>query len=99
MWSQEITLWCNVKGDSVLFKVKAGIHDDISDMKKLIHHEGKNGVFSGVDAKDLVLWKVRCPPVLAYDILTCVDSLLFKYAVSPRPLALSVLKRSIFPIT
>src|SRR5436190_1102982 len=32
---------------------------DINDAKKLIQEEGKEGVLSKVDAKDLTLWQVR----------------------------------------
>ena len=59
--SEKITLWCNVKGDPALTKVKPGINDDISDLKELIQSKHENGVLRGIDAADLVLYKVRHP--------------------------------------
>ena len=59
--SEKITLWCNVKGDPALTKVKPGINDDISDLKELIQSKHENSVLRGIDAADLVLYKVRPP--------------------------------------
>jgi Crinkler effector protein N-terminal domain len=52
-------LICLITGESSLFKVRPTGRDDIMDLKELIKEEGKNGVLNSVDAKDLVLWKVR----------------------------------------
>ncbi len=51
-------LWCLVQGDSTPFKVTIRTNNDINDLKKRVHEEGKNGVLRGIDAKDLKLWKV-----------------------------------------
>ena len=59
MVNEKITLWCNVKGDPALFKINVGIGDDVGDLKELIHTKCKQNILSGIDAKDLVLWKVR----------------------------------------
>ena len=51
-------LWCLVKGDSVPFMVTTPSNHNISQLQHIIHSEGTHGVFSGIDAKDLVLLKV-----------------------------------------
>ena len=58
--TEQITLWCIVKGKPVPFKVTVPCTNDISDLKKLIHTEaiGQNQLPL---ATDLVLWKVRHP--------------------------------------
>ena len=55
------TLVCLIAGESSLrlFKVNPTVSMDIMDLKGLIKEKRKNGVLSGVDAKDLTLWKVR----------------------------------------
>jgi hypothetical protein len=52
-------LTCLIEGETSLFRVKPTGSMDILELKDLIHEKGKNGVLSIVDAKDLVLWKVR----------------------------------------
>jgi Crinkler effector protein N-terminal domain len=57
--NETITLWCNVKGDSSLFKVEIAPERDVADLRKLIHKEAfADGQFPL--AKDLVLYKVSC---------------------------------------
>src|ERR1700732_1033628 len=51
-------LWCLIKGDSNPFEVTAPVDASISKLKKLVWEERKNGAFLGVDATDLLLWKV-----------------------------------------
>jgi hypothetical protein len=51
-------LWCFIKGDSKAFRVTALGKTSIDEVKVLVWEKGKNGVLSGTDAKDLVLWKV-----------------------------------------
>jgi hypothetical protein len=51
-------LWCFIEGDSMPFEVTPLGKDSINELKHLIWREGKNGVLSNTDAKDLVLWKV-----------------------------------------
>jgi len=53
------TLTCLIEGDSSLFQVNSTGDKNIFNLKKLIWEEGKRGVLSNVDAKDLILWKVR----------------------------------------
>jgi hypothetical protein len=53
------TLICLIEGEPITFKVKPTGKMDMMDLKKLIKEEGKHGVLSNVDAKDLILWKVR----------------------------------------
>ena len=48
-------LWCFVEGDTTLFSVIAS-SISICVLKDLIK---ETGVFNGIDAKDLILWKVR----------------------------------------
>ena len=57
--NEKITLWCNVKGDSVLFFVEVPPEHTIAHLKKLIWEQRQNRVLSSIDAKDLILWKVR----------------------------------------
>jgi hypothetical protein len=51
-------LWCFIKDDPNVFEVTAPVDATISRLKKLVWEEGKNGVLSNTDAKDLMLWKV-----------------------------------------
>jgi len=51
-------LWCFIKGDPNVFEITAPVNANISRLKKLVWEEGKNGVLSNTDAKDLVLGKV-----------------------------------------
>ena len=53
------TLLCLIIGESVLFTVKPTGSLDIIDLKSLIKEDRKEGVLGSVDAKDLILWKVR----------------------------------------
>jgi hypothetical protein len=58
--TEMITLWCNLKGDSSLFKVEIAPEQTVADLKDLIHAQAVgNGLLPL--AKDLVLWKVRHP--------------------------------------
>lgn len=50
-------LWCFTKGDSTAFPVSALGKTSIGEVKDLVWEKGRNGVLSGTDAKDLVLWK------------------------------------------
>jgi hypothetical protein len=61
MADDALHLICLVEGDPFLFKVKPTGSMDIMELRKLIHEEGINGVFSSVDVIDLILWKVRMP--------------------------------------
>ena len=45
--------------DSSVFAVMTKEDINMMSLKKLIKEEGKNGVLANVDAKDLILWKVR----------------------------------------
>jgi hypothetical protein len=54
-----IALTCLIEGESSLFSVKPKEDINIMDLKELIKEEGINGVLGRVDAKDLILWKVR----------------------------------------
>ena len=51
-----ITLICLIEGDSSPFFVKPKEDDQIMRLKELIQEEARLG---SVDAKDLLLWKVR----------------------------------------
>ena len=62
------TLTCLIEGDSSLFQVNSTGDKNIFNLKKLIWEEGKRGVLSNVDAKDLTLWKVRM--IIASDSTT-----------------------------
>ena len=50
-------LWCLIQGNSTVFKVTASVDVDVSDLKKLVQEEHKNGMLSTTDAADLELWK------------------------------------------
>jgi Crinkler effector protein N-terminal domain len=52
-------LTCLIEGESSLLRVKPTTDIDMVDLKKLIREEGKNGVLASIDAKELLLWKVR----------------------------------------
>lgn len=51
-------LWCLVSGKGTPFKIRVPINFDIGDMKELVKEKRKNGIPRGIDATDLVLWKV-----------------------------------------
>ncbi|KAF8926231.1 hypothetical protein BGZ47_002836 [Haplosporangium gracile] len=55
-----ITLFCLVDGESTSFPVKIESTETVGDLKKLIKTETPD-TFNGVDAKDLILWKVSIP--------------------------------------
>jgi hypothetical protein len=57
--SDTTTFCCLVEGDDTVFAITAPLTTPISVLKNWIKDEGKNGVLSSVDAKDLTLWKVR----------------------------------------
>jgi len=78
MTNENITLWCNVKGDSAIFFVEVPLEHTIAHLKKLIRSERKQNVLSGIDTADLVLWKVRHFMIFTQNILMCLHSLLFK---------------------
>jgi hypothetical protein len=60
MSSFNITLYCLIYGDNITaaFPVKVDNDKTIGELKKIIKDENTNE-FSGVDAKDLTLWKVE----------------------------------------
>jgi hypothetical protein len=55
--TEMITLWCNLKGDSSLFSVEIAPEQTVAFLKEFIWEKRKNGMFRGIDAADLVLWK------------------------------------------
>jgi len=54
-----ITLTCLIEGESSPFIVKPKEDISIMQLKDLIQEKGNKGVLGSVDAKDLLLWKVR----------------------------------------
>jgi hypothetical protein len=50
-------LWCLIEGDT-LIPVSVAANKPIAILKELIYAKGKSSAFGGIDAKDLVLWKV-----------------------------------------
>ena len=52
-------LRCLVEGDSAPFTLTVPLNVEVGDLKEIVHEKGQNGALSGVDAKDLVLLKVR----------------------------------------
>ena len=54
----QLTLWYLVERDATPFEVTAPVNANINRLKELVHEKRKNGVFSNVDASDLILWKV-----------------------------------------
>jgi hypothetical protein len=48
-----------IESESAIFPVEPKGDETIMKLKDLIKEKGKNGVLHSVDAKDLVLWKVR----------------------------------------
>jgi hypothetical protein len=54
-----LRLRCLIEGESAVFTVTVSANNEIGDLKDSIHEKGKNGVLRDVDAKDLVLLKVR----------------------------------------
>jgi hypothetical protein len=62
--------WCYVVGDNTAFPVVASSTTFIGKLKDLIKEKGKNGVLNSVDAKDLILWKVRMSLVVIRSDIT-----------------------------
>ena len=54
----DIKLWCLIEGDAKLFEVQVDACKSVSFLKKVIWKARKRGYLRGVDATDLVLWKV-----------------------------------------
>jgi hypothetical protein len=52
-------LWCLVVDDVTPFDITISANANIWQLKELIREERKHGALATVDAKDLVLWKVR----------------------------------------
>ena len=50
-------LLCLIEGDTII-PVSVAANKPIANLKDLIHAKGKSSAFGGIDAKDLVLWKV-----------------------------------------
>ena len=50
-------LLCLIEGDTVI-PVSVAANKSIAILKELVYAKGKSSVFGGIDAKDLVLWKV-----------------------------------------
>jgi hypothetical protein len=50
---------CVVQDDTHVFKVKASVHDDVTDLKKLVYQEGIDTTINALLAKNLTLWQVR----------------------------------------
>ena len=57
--SDTYRIWCFVEGDNSASYIASSSTMLMAELKKLIKEEGKNGVLGSVDAKDLILWKVR----------------------------------------
>ncbi|KAI0255005.1 hypothetical protein BJV78DRAFT_810987 [Lactifluus subvellereus] len=55
-------LMCLVEGESSALIVQPTGSMNITQLKKLVHEEGKNGALSNVDARDLTLWKADLSP-------------------------------------
>jgi hypothetical protein len=51
-------LLCLIEGDTVVIPVSVAANKPIAILKDLIHAKRKSSAFGGIDAKDLVLWKV-----------------------------------------
>jgi len=56
-------LLCLIEGDTVI-PVSVAANKPISILKELVHAKGTNSVFRGIDAKDLVLWKLEVIDIL-----------------------------------
>src|SRR3990170_2681262 len=58
--SDNVAFFCLAEGDSKekVFKVIAGINDDVNDLKEKIKMKKPN-LFANTDANDIVLWKVN----------------------------------------
>ena len=50
-------LWCLIEGNK-LIPVPVAANKPIAILKELVYVKGKSSAFGGIDAKDLVLWKV-----------------------------------------
>jgi hypothetical protein len=57
--SEKITLWYNVKGHSALDYVEILPEHTIAHLRTTIWEKRRTNVFSGIDAADLELYKVR----------------------------------------
>ena len=53
-----IILWCHIKGNNTVFPITTSSTTFIGILKNKIKKE-KSNYFQGVDASDLVLWKVH----------------------------------------
>jgi hypothetical protein len=56
-----LELSCLIEGDRSVLFVNVPGKSKVAALKKLVHEEGKNGILSNVDAKDLVLLKTSSP--------------------------------------
>ena len=56
-------LLCLIEGDTVIL-VSVAADKPIAFLKELVHAKGKRSVFGGIDAKDLVLWKLEVSDIL-----------------------------------
>jgi hypothetical protein len=52
-------LWCLVKGDNEPFEVTAPGTVSVAGLKELVYAKNDKGILSNINAKDLILWKVR----------------------------------------
>jgi len=64
-------LWCLIEGDA-LIQVSVPANKPIAILKEFIYVKGQSFVFSGIDAKDLVLFKVS-------DIFCLVPAFIFTF--------------------
>jgi hypothetical protein len=53
------TVRCLAERDTKNFKVNISLASDVADLQEAIWDKGKHGVFRDVDAKHLILYKVR----------------------------------------
>jgi hypothetical protein len=49
---------CVVQDDTYVFKVKASVDNDVTDLKKLVYQEGIDTSINAFLAKNLTLWQV-----------------------------------------
>jgi hypothetical protein len=52
-------LWCLIEGDSTPFAVNAPYATYTFELKRLIHKRPESGILQGVDARNLILKKVK----------------------------------------
>ena len=71
-------LVCRVEGESTPFRVELAGNKDIMDLKNFIKEKCKNGTLSGVNAKDLTLWKVRMTLVVFRSDITDDTNLAYR---------------------